>query len=165
LKNHYEINPDSTASLVIYSPRYGKIVSTVDTSQIAIMAPVRWYAAWHPRRKVFNIRGKLNGKAISLHQLIAGKQAGKVVDHVNGNTLDNRKANLRLVSNAENQHNQRGARGYYWSERLKKFQAAIRVNGKLKYLGLFETAQMARMAYLNAKSALHPSAPAMEVGL
>lgn len=49
--------------------------------------------------------GKL--KNIYLHRLIIGAVAGVCVDHVNGNALDNRRANLRLATKAQNSFNSR----------------------------------------------------------
>lgn len=63
---------------------------------------------------------------------------GKVIDHINGNKLDNRKENLREVSNAENMrnrkglhpHNKSGTTGVYWLPNLSKWVVKLRFNGK-----------------------------------
>ena len=65
-------------------------------------------------------------------------------DHINGIRDDNRWANLRPVSHAENGRNQRipsnntsGVRGVCWHKETKKWRATIRVDDKFKYLGVF----------------------------
>ena len=76
------------------------------------------------------------------------------VDHINRNSLDNRIENLRIVTAQQNQWNT-NAKGYYWSKKANKWHAYIKVNGKLKHLGLFAEEEDARQAYLNAKELYH----------
>lgn len=84
-----------------------------------------------------------------------------VIDHINGNTLDNRIQNLRDVSQRINQQNRRktssrsGLLGAHWRERDKKWSSAIVVGGKAIHLGIFETAETAHAAYVAAKRKLH----------
>ena len=77
------------------------------------------------------------------------------IDHINGHTDDNRIANLRNVTNQQNQWNQTKAKGYYWYERLKKWVAQICVSRKVIHLGLFDLEADARNAYLEAKKIYH----------
>ena len=76
------------------------------------------------------------------------------IDHINMIKDDNRIENLRVVTNQENQFN-RNDKGYCWSKRNKKFVAQIMIDGKLKYLGYFDYATDARLAYLEAKKRIH----------
>jgi hypothetical protein len=99
---------------------------------------------------------------ISLHRFILGALPGQVVDHINGNGLDNRRENIRLCTNRQNSQNicfsknqkRGGYKGVNWHRKGKKWQAAIaagpvKPNGKraLKYLGLFKSAEDAARAY------------------
>ena len=76
------------------------------------------------------------------------------IDHINGDTLDNRIANLRVASQSENQGNrcaQRSATGLKGvSKNGNKFAASIRKDGKARYLGLFDTPEEAHAAYMKA---------------
>lgn len=78
------------------------------------------------------------------------------IDHINHDRTDNRIENLRLVSRSENLKNKgkvlssSGEMGVYWNERAKKWEAALNVNGKKKYLGLFDTVELARKARVEA---------------
>ena len=99
-----------------------------------------------------------------LHRLISGCPEGKVVDHINGNGLDNRKANLRVCSHAENIRNRRmhlnnrsGFKGVYFDDtsRGKPWRAQITFCGKKYRLGRFDTPEAASAAYQEAASRMH----------
>jgi hypothetical protein len=78
---------------------------------------------------------------------------GPAVDHINGDGLDNRKANLRLATNPQNQMNARkhgaNATSSYKGVRLHegKWQARIKINGAQSNLGHFDTPEVAADAY------------------
>ena len=86
-----------------------------------------------------------------------------MVDHINGDKLDNRIINLRSVSHAENHQNRRTANantevGLLGVDHKKKqgFRARITRDGKQLHLGYFLTAVEAQSAYLAAKRVVHP---------
>ena len=95
---------------------------------------------------------------------IAGRELGRheLVDHINGDRLDNRRANLRLVTNHENGHNRAdlnrnnttGYRGVYPCTNSRKWMAVITVNRQRRYLGVYPTAEAAALAYDQAAAAL-----------
>ena len=76
------------------------------------------------------------------------------VDHQNGDTLDNRRSNLRICTNRQNQWNQKRVRGVVPFKGVTfefgKYRSRIRVNGKKINLGMFKSAQEAAEAYANA---------------
>lgn len=84
-----------------------------------------------------------------------------VIDHIDGNPANNRISNLRDVSASVNSQNQVSA-GRVTSTGLlgafkcrDKFSASIKVHGKRTYLGVFDTAELAHAAYMNAKAKVH----------
>ena len=88
-----------------------------------------------------------------LHRFIVSAPSNMLVDHINGNPLDNRKSNLRLVSNQQNlfnTHNKgRGnnqRKGVSFRKDRGKWRAYITLNGKQKTLGLFNSEEEAIMA-------------------
>ena len=99
-----------------------------------------------------NISAKL------LHRYLTNCPSGLVVDHIDGNTLNNRKSNLRICTRAENNMNRRiypnnttGHRGVYdmGVESPSRWSARIKVGGKivyLKYCKTFEEAVAIREA-------------------
>lgn len=87
------------------------------------------------------VRGYINGKEMFLHRFIMKPGKGMVVDHKNGDVLDNTRDNLRVCTNQENSRNRTGKQknntsGYNGVQKQGNgWQAQIKVNGKKKYLG------------------------------
>lgn len=89
---------------------------------------------------------------VAMHRFIIGAKPGEMVDHINGNPRDNRKANLRICSNRENQQNRnanagRPFKGVYKHSKVGKWEAAVGNNGKRIYLGLYDSPTKAAVAY------------------
>jgi hypothetical protein len=77
------------------------------------------------------------------------------IDHINGIKNDNRIANLRACTHAENQQTKRNVKGYSWHKSKKRFIAYIKINKKRIELGNYLNEQDARQAYLNGKIKYH----------
>lgn len=83
-------------------------------------------------------------KATGMHRYIMNTPEGMHTDHINGDRLDNRRANLRICTQGENNRNMnRDSRGtsrftgVYFDKRIGKWRAAVRANGKRHHLGCF----------------------------
>ena len=93
--------------------------------------------------------GRKNSKIRYMHRIVTGCPDGLVVDHINGNRLDNRKENLRCVSIRENSMNRiSDVRGFFFDRSRGKFR--VEANGR--YVGRYDTEDEARKAYESAKS-------------
>jgi len=99
---------------------------------------------------------------ISMHRLIMGATKGQVVDHIDHNPLNNTRANLRICTHAENRRNRKpnvnGASKYlgvYWLKSHRKWRAQIRVDKRIKHLGLFACETAAAKAYDAAARTYH----------
>jgi hypothetical protein len=111
---------------------------------------------------------KVNGRRYKAHRLAwlyVYSEWPDQIDHINGVRHDNRIENLRSVSSKANTHNQRKAHVNSTTGVLGvvakpsgKFVAEIRVNGKKKHIGTFDTAGAASAAYQNAKIQFHEGA-------
>lgn len=93
-----------------------------------------------------------NSSGRFLHRLIMNCSDRKVVDHINHNSLDNRKSNLRICSISENSFNRLGAninsytgiRGVSYNYKSNKFVACFSCNNKIYDLGSFGTLSEAK---------------------
>ena len=79
------------------------------------------------------------------------------IDHINGNTLDNRLSNLRNVTHQQNHFNEKKCKGYCYDPRkkVKKYASQIRYNGKTIHLGMYKTKEEAKAKYIIAKHFYH----------
>ncbi|WP_131857418.1 HNH endonuclease [Bosea sp. BK604] len=134
------------------------MVTLVDRQDVHLLGDRKWQAKPSgPHGKthyaVIAVGPRRARRQMWLHRLIAGAADGEFVDHINGNGLDNRRANLRLCSHAENCAN----RGYPVGNSRKRcvraqsghFQARISpgVGLQPRVIGTFATADEAARAY------------------
>lgn len=143
----------------------------IDDEDYEKVASMPWYVQYGYGKKKGHIYfyhsvSKPNTKKynISLQRFLMRCQLhdGMVVDHINGNTLDNRKQNLRVCTFAENIINQKrrndnttGYKGVSFHVNVKKFIARISVGGNRLHLGCFDTAEEAYAAYCEASKKYH----------
>lgn len=131
--------------------------------------PLLGTAPWHVTARGYAARwmGRKNGQGtfVRLHRLITGAPVGVEVDHINRDTLDNRRSNLRLVSHAENVQNRprhRGGtsryRGVYWDDERQTWRAEVRVDGRKIRVGRFADEAAAGDAARTARARLMPFA-------
>ncbi len=115
------------------------------------LSKFKWLASG--RKFPYAVRTE-SGKCIRMHRLILNAQDGQLVDHINGNTLDNRVKNLRIITRSGNSRNKRPTGSSRFLGVCKrangKWFASIKVDKKYVYLGLFENEIDAAKAYDDA---------------
>ena len=114
---------------------------------------------WHINRGYPETNLMINGKKTTkrLHQLIIKVKEGEVVDHISGNTLDNRRINLRIATyqqNCANSYKQNRKthskfKGVTFSKWNNKWLARISFKGKTKQIGYFDNEIDAAISYNN----------------
>jgi len=94
-------------------------------------------------------KAKVRGRHVRLHKLVMGQApSGCVTDHINGNKLDNRRANLRFATFRENALNtHRRGDGVWFNRSKNRWQAQHRYYGHRHHIGTFRTQQEALDAY------------------
>lgn len=157
LPNEY-ILKESYAEMVIRSKKYGEKIAFIDLEDVNKCKSKHWILQFCKDLNNFYVKDTSNRtKQLLLHRFLTNFPCGMVVDHLNHNTLDNRKSNLRICSQRENIQNMKlhklnksGFTGVSKTNSNKYF-AVICVNYKLINLGLFKTLDEAVEARKNGE--------------
>lgn len=131
----------------------------VDASDLAWISSCKW-SATRSKNKVYAVRGK---PPVLMHRLIAGAKPRQIVDHKNGNGLDNRRSNLRITDyfgNAQNRvakPSKTGFRGVHKhpKAKTKPYYVLLRTDDKYRNCGYFATAEEAAREYDRLASICH----------
>lgn len=114
---------------------------------------------WRPKKSNGTTYAAAHDKRIGLdkrlmHRLVLMPEVGQIIDHINGNGLDNRRSNLRIATAAENARNSYVAKCEDKTSRFKgvsasgrKWLAGIKVDGRVLALGSFDDECEAANAY------------------
>ena len=120
----------------------------VDAADYEWASQFNWRAKWDKGTKSFYAHRCISGdRSSTMHSELIGCMA----DHINHDTLDNRRSNLRAANTSQNGRNRKiqsnNTSGYVGVCRLgKKWVSRIWINGKIKNLGSFETPEAAAQA-------------------
>jgi hypothetical protein len=128
----------------------------------------KWFARWENRtfyalRDLPRLPGQRFRSKEKMHRFILGAKPGELVDHQDGDGLNNTRGNIRLATTGENNRNIRKPahgltsqyKGVSWHPKAKKYQATIRFERENYYLGLFLDPADAAWAYDRAARRLH----------
>lgn len=143
------------------------LTAQVDQADIEWVSALKWFSQGDRNGKYYAARWKRlpsgKRKEIRMHRMIAERMMGQEiadgleVDHINLDTLDNRRCNLRVCTKQENlkrkgryKNNTSGSKGVYWDKGTHKWRASLRMNGRLKYLGIFADKAEAEAVYREA---------------
>lgn len=147
------------SEFVMVQTSNGHVVK-IDAADLELVCKWSWFAM--KKRNVFYAcrntyagggRAGRRTRRVYMHQQIMAAE-GTIVDHLNGDGLDNRRCNLRFATASQNQRNRAGAdvdsksgiRGVCWHKQRGKWAASIRVDGKNVSLGLYACPEEAREA-------------------
>jgi hypothetical protein len=129
-------------------------VALVDEDDYEWLSQWCWYYSrgYAVRSRYFPETQKCN--TVRMHRLILSAPKGVEVDHINTNTWDNRRANLRLVDRVKNVWNQSPTRGgtskykgVYWNKDRKKWHVQMVCLGERIHVGFFKDEIEAALAY------------------
>lgn len=133
------------------------MVALVDDDDFEMLNQYQWYPAPRRTSDSCDAMTTINKKTVYMHRMIMNASRGQDVDHINHDTLDNRKANLRLCSRSQNlantpkyRTNTSGFKGVSRARGANRWVASIMVNGAKQRLGIFDDPAEAARAYDNA---------------
>ena len=142
-------------------------VALVDDEDFEYLSQWKWYASKDDHRFYArtSIRVCETGRqaTVRMHRHILSLNNSKfLVDHRDGNGLNNQKSNLRVATPSQNAANKSSIQNGYskylgisWHKKIKRWEARISKNNKSHYLGVFKTEIEAAIAYNNAATKLH----------
>lgn len=146
--------PLASGRVAITDSKFAEIVGAYNWSEVSFGNVSYAYA----NQKV----GHRKFKTIRMHRLIYKVETHEIIDHINGDGLDNRVANLRKADRAQNNWNslasslnKSGVKGVHWNRAAGKWTAGISARGKRYFLGYFTTIPEAKAAYDSAAKTLH----------
>lgn len=122
----------------------------VDDEDYAWLNQWKWYAR-KSDTKTYAARSKTGFAAIKMHRAITQAPAGMVVDHINGDSLDNRRCNLRICTSRENTIASVRSRGKTLPIGVAKKRTKWQVN---VFAGLFDTVEEAEAEYIRIQKFL-----------
>lgn len=142
--------------------------ATVDAADFEWLSQWKWFAHWNSGTQSFyahrNEKVGTKQRTVPMHRAILGLEFGdpRQGDHrESGNTLDNRRANLRIATKSQNAKNRRTNRNN--TSKLKgvmshgngRYEARISVNGEFIRLGSYSSPEEAHAAYREAAQKYH----------
>jgi hypothetical protein len=146
-------------SIIIKIHDFDVLISKCDYERISVL---KWRPHYGSKRQYFVHSIAKPRQELMLHRFIMNATKGTVIDHINGNTLDNRRENLRVCSHSENMKNSKKRsngkcpyKGVYFNKHVNKWNPQIKVDGKRISLGYYLSAEEARNAYNEASRKYH----------
>ena len=122
----------------VSSKQYPTAKALIDAEDWHKVSPYRWRAYTSKQNKNNPYcQNRSSGKTVYLHRFIVGAKYGQVVDHINKNSLDCRKSNLRICTPAENSANRRKANGPTKYGKTSKYYGVSFCRTRQKYVSAF----------------------------
>jgi hypothetical protein len=139
-------------------------VAVIDASDVLLVGQYCW-STLENRNSIYAMRNSSHNRGprtLLLHREIMGAPKGMMVDHIDGDGLNNRRSNLRLATNAQNLWNtgrrvtnSSGYKGVSFDKQKGKWHARIRRFKKYYHLGFFDNPEQAHQAYVSAAKEFH----------
>lgn len=115
------------------------------------------YAAYTVNRPSENMKSRQTSKKVFMHRLILNAKDGEICDHINGDTLDDRRCNLRIVTSSQNIRNSKKIsrkkpcssryKGVCWAKKSNKWWVTIKTDTGVVNCGYFKNEEDAARAY------------------
>jgi hypothetical protein len=161
------IRPIRIEGNIAYVPLTKGYEAIIDAEDAKLIGQWNWHANLggknvYARRKVKKCEVDIEGRYMFLHRELLKPGTEIHVDHIDGNGLNNRKENLRLVTSHQNCFNRKinsnstsGLKGVTWNKKDQRWRAQIRFDGEKIFLGNYKCPNEAYAAYCKASADLH----------
>jgi hypothetical protein len=149
--------------LKLKSEKHGDQECLIDDDDYDLIKNYTWYPKYDKKLNGFyactNIRIDKNKYTLAtMSRILLPVQPGQITDHINHNTLDNRRCNIRICTKAENNRNKRKHKngltsqykGVYKITGKEKFGVSIYIDGKQKRISQHRSERMAALQYNRA---------------
>lgn len=146
----------SYAEIILKDKKLNKVGTTlIDIDDVEKVKEIKWRLI---QTNGYVCGNNKHGKDYLLHRYVMNADNNVLIDHINGDKLDNRKQNLRTVNKSQNamnskkpRNNTSGVKGVYWDKRSEKWEASIQINMKKNCLGYFKNKEDAIQARKKAE--------------
>jgi hypothetical protein len=130
------------------------LFATVDPEDYPRLIKYKWYAHQDGKKYYAYRTVPYTKRRIAMHRQIMNAPKGLIVDHIYGDSLNNRRSNLRICTPAQNSYNRRpwhkstsGYKGVYWHKYNRRWLGRITKYGKTYHLGSYTDPAEAARAY------------------
>lgn len=144
-----------------YISKKYKLYAIVDDEDYDNLKKYKWNISGGYKKGDYYAATVIDGRTIYMHRLITGARSGEYVDHINGNMRDNRRKNLRIVdqtqNNANYHHPKKGAskyKGVSWCKYTGRWRVRVTAYGHTVHVGRFDTETEAAKAYNTVAKAI-----------
>lgn len=166
MRNQYKIIGDYVF-IKLTSKKHGELETKISKEDLELVdsMPYTWYAKYSPKVNNFYVAANVENETgkrtnIKLHRWILQPNESLMVDHINHDTLDNSRENLRTVTNAQNQYNRKGSNkhnttkvlGVSYRKDIGKFRARVYKDRELVYSEHFKRVEDAETAVIEVRS-------------
>ena len=139
---------------IAYVPLTRGMVAMIDAADAELVGQMTWSATSTGYARAAYQQEDKSTKMYLMHRLITGALPGQHVDHIDGDGLNNTRANLRICSRSENlinrgpqANNKTGFKGVSLCRQTGRYRAILTVSGEKFRAGRFDTPEQAARAY------------------
>lgn len=165
--NEYKICGDYSI-IYIKNRKHGILECKIDTEDLNKVLNYRWYASYKSDINTFYVSSEKFNKTerFILHRVVTSCPNGLQVDHINHNGLDNRKSNLIVCNQFQNQQNRKScsASNKYskilnvnWNSQANKWQVKMTINHKQRHFGYFDNLEEAKNVAIEMRKKYKPN--------
>ena len=165
MKNDFQHNPDGTTTIYYASKKSKQLLYTIiDTEDFEKVSSIKntWYISSNGKNVKYRVKATINKKKVYLYRFLLDlTDDDLVVDHIDGDTLNNTKKNLRICTTSENAQNRiqgNSRRNITYNAKVKKYRVSLFVNGERKHFGHYPTIEEAEKAAKKARKKFMPFA-------